>query len=76
MFEKFQTSINFFIGFIRLYLLNLYRVLHIAPLSSKSRNVPFILYNCMQCSFMSHDVTFLDEMVCALGVTDDKTVIF
>ena len=57
-------------------LLNLYRILHIVPSSSKSSNVPCMLYNHMQCAFFSHDITFLGEITLVLYATEGKMVIF
>ena len=46
-FYKLETKKRF----ITFYPSNLYCVLHIAPSSLKSNNVPFMLYNYMQCTF-------------------------
>ena len=45
--------------FITLYSVNLYYVLHIASSSLKSSNVPFMLYNYMQCTFFKSQHYFL-----------------
>ena len=55
---------------------NLYHILHITQSSSKSNNVPCMLYNYMQCAFLSHYITFLGKMTCALYATEGKMVIF
>lgn len=51
-----QKSLNqhFYFFIFRVYYIlppNLWHVLHIVPSSSKSSNVSFILYNCIQCVF-------------------------
>ena len=65
------------IEFITLYPPNQYRILHIAPSSSKSSNVSCMFYNCMQCAFsqLGHYIFFY-EMTCAFRVTKSKMIIF
>ena len=54
------------IEFITLYPPNQYRILHIAPSSSKSSNVSCMFYNCMQCAFsqLGHYIFFLRNDMC------------